>query len=169
MANVPTDDLTARSFEAPKNTQFSVFLDNRVGKLLELLKIFDGHAVRIAALSVVDSADHAVVRLLTSRADLARRLLDRNELPYSETEVLAVELSSECTFRDICASLVSAELNIRYAYPLLVRPHGLPAIAIHCEDYILAGQILRRRLFSLLGENDLGENLNPGSPDMPED
>ena len=163
MVPISIDDHVAQGFQPPYNTQFSAFLDNRCGKLLELVEIFDGHALRLVALSVVDSADHAVVRLVTSRSDLARRLLQRHDIPFSEAEILVVELSNDHTLSQLCIALLSAELNIHYAYPLMLRPHGVPTIALHTDDQILAGQILRRKLFTLLGENDLGENDIGGS------
>lgn len=152
------DDYVAQGYEPPRNVQFSAFLDNRCGKLLELVEIFDGHALSLVALSVIDSADHAVVRLVTSRADLARRLLERHHIPFSEADILVVELGYEQTLSKLCISLLSAELNIHYAYPLMMRPHGVPTIALHTDDQVLAGQILRRKMFTLLGENDLGDN-----------
>ena len=152
------NDQTTQGYLPPYNTQFSAFLDNRCGKLLELVETFDGHALRLVALSVVDSADHAVVRLVTSRSSLARQLLQRQEIPFSEAGILVVELSQNQTLSKLCISLLSAELNIHYAYPLMVRPHGVPTIALHTDDQVLAGQILLRKRFTLLGENDLGEN-----------
>lgn len=158
-------------YESPTNTQFGVFLDNKVGKLLDLVDIFRGHVIELAALSVVESADHAVVRVVTSRAELARRLLNRAELPYSETEVLVVEIGMGKTLSMMCRSLLAAELNIKYIYPLLVQPRGLPAVVVHTDDMLLSAQILRRKLFTLFGENDLGENRphdTPGTPNDPE-
>jgi len=158
------DDQITQGYQMPYNTQFSVFLENRCGKLLELVEILDGHALRLVALSVVDSADYAVVRLVTSRGELARRLLQRHDMRFSEAEILVVELGPHHTLSKLCISLLSAELNIHYAYPLMVRPHGMPTIALHTDDQILAGQILRRKMFTLLGENDLGENATNGDP-----
>lgn len=158
MGQLSVNDQIAQGYQPPYNTQFSAFLDNRCGKLLELVEIFDGHALQLVALSVMDSADHAVVRLVTSRAELARRLLQRHGIPFSEAEILVVELSQDRTLSKLCIALLSAELNIHYAYPLMVRPHGVPTIGLHTDDQVLAGQILRRKMFTLLGENDLGEN-----------
>ena len=166
MVETPVEEITANGYEAPKNVQFSVFLANKVGRLLELLEVFEGHALALAAISVVDSADHAVVRVLTSRSDLARRILDRANLPFGESDVLVVQMDSTHTMSMICAGLLGAEINIQYAYPLLVSPNDRSAIAIHCEDYVLSAQILRRRGFNLLAENDLGENMNPGDPSI---
>ena len=155
---------TSQRYEPPCCTQYSCFLSNRVGRLLELVEVFDGHALQMVALSIIDSADHAVVRLVTSNGDLASRLLTRNHIPYSAAEILVCELQPDqgLTLIYLCKSLLCAEINIHYAYPLMVRPHGAPTIAIHTDNQILAGQILRRKLFTLLGENDLGDNLNPG-------
>lgn len=159
--------MTTQAYEPPQTTQFSVFLDNKVGKLLELVEVFDGQALDLVALSILDTADCAIVRMVTSRADLARRLLKRHELPFSETEILVVELEPGHTLAKMCISLLSAELNIHYAYPLMVRPHGAATIAIHTDDQVLAGQILRRKMFTLLGENDLGENATGSDPGRP--
>jgi hypothetical protein len=157
---------TAEGYLPPINTQFSVFLANRVGRLAELLEVFQGHAIELAGVSIVDAADHAVARVLTSNAALAARLLKRHEMPSSEAEILVVEIRPEQdqSLLRICTSLMSAEINIAYAYPLMVLPHGHSAIALHTDDNVLAGQILRRKLFVLLGENDLGDNATEGDP-----
>jgi hypothetical protein len=170
MAQSATETPTARGYQPPVNTQFSVFLDNRVGRLMDLLEIFDqASQITLAGLSVVDSADHAVVRLLTSHSDLARRLLKRCSHTFSEIDVVAVELDNEHALVEVCEVLLAAELNIHYAYPLLVRPRGLPVVALHTDDTILAGQLLRRRNFCVLAENDLGDNAPGSTPGTPND
>ena len=92
MADPFNSEQTARGYEPPFNTQFSVFLDNRVGKLLELVDVFDGHSIRLVGLSVIDSADHAVVRLITNDGEQARGLLRSHHMPYSESDILVVKL-----------------------------------------------------------------------------
>ena len=54
----------------------------------------------------------------------------------------------------ICAALLSAEINIHYAYPLLLHPHA-PTLALYVDDPTLAAQILIRKGFKLIGESDL--------------
>ncbi|MEM1108887.1 MAG: acetolactate synthase [Planctomycetota bacterium] len=170
MSQIPTETPVARGYQPPVNTQFSVFLDNRVGRMLDLLEVFDAaSAITLAGLNVVDSADHAVVRLLTSKADLARRLLNRCEHTFSEIEVIAVELPYENSLVSVCEVLTGVELNIHYAYPLLVRPRGLPVVALHTDDTTFAGQVLRKRHFTVLAENDLGENAPGSTPGTPND
>ncbi|MEM6550514.1 MAG: acetolactate synthase [Planctomycetota bacterium] len=165
MSSAAIETPTEQGYQPPMNVQFSVFLDNRVGRLLSLLEVFDEvPRCRLAGLSILDSTGHAVVRLLTSRSELARRLLSRFEYPCSEADVLCVELTQGQTMSAMCECLLEAELNLHYAYPLLVRPRGHSVVAVHCDDYTLAGQLLRKRHFTLLAENDLGEHATGSDP-----
>ncbi len=155
MSQAPTPTETTQGYAPPTVTQFSVFLDNRVGKMHDLLRTFEHAAVRLLAVSVHDASDHAVVRLITSNAHETRLVLARHQLPFSEVNLLLVELSKTHTLERLCLYLLGAELNIRFAYPLLHCPSHNPTVAIAVDDATLAGQILRRKEFRLLGEEDL--------------
>jgi len=152
-ASNPLD--TASGYAPPIVTQFSVFLPNKVGRLHDLVEAFDHSPVQICAISVNDAADCAIVRLITNDSQAARALLEKHKLPYSETDLLIVELSRGHTLASLCLSLLAAELNIHFAYPLMLRPNGTPTIALSVDDLTLAGQILRRKDFRLFGEADL--------------
>ncbi|MCW5757456.1 MAG: hypothetical protein KIT54_09490 [Phycisphaeraceae bacterium] len=146
---------TTQGYATPTVTQFSVFLDNRVGKLHELVSAFDRSLAKICALSVHEASDYAVIRIIANRAAIAARILREQRLPYSEKEVLVVELSEGHSLESLCLSLLGAELNIFFAYPLMLRPNGTATIALSVDDMTLAGQILRRKCFRLFGEADL--------------
>lgn len=151
-ASIPTP--TAQGYAPPSVTQFSVFLDNRVGKLHELLRVFEHSAVNLCGISVHDASDHAVVRLVSNNAQESRLVLTRHQLPFSEVQLLVVELNKQHTLERLCLYLLGAELNIRFAYPLMQTPSSSPTVAIAVDDVTLAGQILRRKEFRLLGEED---------------
>jgi len=156
MASEGTTPLeTTQGYTTPTVTQFSVFLDNRVGRLNDLVGAFERSSAQICALSVHEASDYAVVRLITSRAAIAARILREHGLPYSEKEVLVVELTEGHSLESLCLSLLGAELNIFFAYPLMLRPNGSATIALSVDDMTLAGQILRRNHFRLFGEADL--------------
>src|SRR5262245_2548333 len=155
MSQAPTPLETARGYSPPTVSQFSVFLTNKVGKLYDLVEAFDGSPCQISALSVHEASDHAVVRIITNKANLARDLLKKDNLPFSEREVLVVELAGQHTLASMCLCLLSAELSIHFAYPLMISPGGGATIALAVDDLTLAGQILRRKEFRLLGEADL--------------
>lgn len=146
---------TMQGYAPPSVTQFSVFLDNKVGKLHDLVEAFDGSTCEVCALAVHEASDHAVVRMITNDSRLARDLLRAEALPFSELDVLVVELGQGHSLSTLCLHLLAAELNIRFAYPLMLRPNGTPTIAIAVDDMTLAGQILRRKTYRLFGEFDL--------------
>ena len=147
---------TTQGFSPPTVRQFSVFLENKVGRLLDLVQMFDeAPDVHLCAFSVMESSDYAVVRIIPNNADAARGLLRRSETAFSELDLLIVELTEGHTLSSMCLHLLGAELNIRFAYPLMLRPNGTPTIALSVDDQTLAGQILRRKMFNLLGEGDL--------------
>ena len=146
---------TMQGYAAPTVTQFSVFLTNKVGKMLDLVENFDGADCQICAISVHEASDHAVVRLITNDSKVARSKLREDHLAFGEINVLIVELTEGHTLSSMCLSLLGAELNIHFAYPLMTEPNGCPTIALATDDTTLAGQILRRKGFKLLGENDL--------------
>ena len=155
MSQTPTSLETTSGFAPPTVTQFSVFLENKVGKLHEVVRAFDNSPVVLCALSVHDAADHAVVRIVTNNAQETRLLLTRHQLAFTEIDVLVVELGKDKGLARLCMYLLGAELNIRFAYPMMVRPNGSPSIALAVDDPVLAGQILRRKEFKLFGEADL--------------
>ncbi|MCL4209412.1 MAG: hypothetical protein KJZ68_02005 [Phycisphaerales bacterium] len=145
-----------QGYDAPSVRQFSVFLENKPGRLLDVVQLFDeAPDVQLCGFSVVEASDHAVVRMIPNNAEAARRLLRAHRLAFSEVDLLVLELSEGHTLTSLCLYLLGAELNIRFVYPLMLRPNGRPTIAIAVDDHVLAGQILRRKNFRLLGEGDL--------------
>ncbi|MCA9295316.1 MAG: hypothetical protein KC983_02340 [Phycisphaerales bacterium] len=147
---------TARGYSAPSVRQFSVFLENKVGKLLHLVQMFDEATdVHLCAFSVMETSDYAVVRIIPNNADAARALLREQAVTFSESDLLIVEICESHTLTSMCLYLLGAELNIRFAYPLMLRPNGTPTIALAVDDHTLAGEVLRRKNFKLLGECDL--------------
>jgi len=155
MSQAPTPLETAHGYSPPTVTQFGVFLTNKVGKMLDLVDAFDGTTCQICALSVHEASDHAVVRIVTNMANAARETLRKQSLPFTEKDVLCVELGPNQTLSSMCLCLLGAELSIQFAYPLMRKAGDNPAIALAVDDLTLAGQILRRKDFRLLGEADL--------------
>ncbi len=155
MSQAPTPLETTHGYSPPTVTQFSVFLTNKVGKLFDLVEAFDGTQCQICALSVHEASDHAVVRIITNCAQTARDILKKESLPYSVREVLVVQITGRHSLGSMCLCLLAAELSIQFAYPLMLRGDGMPTIALAVDDLTLAGQILRRKEYRLLGEADL--------------
>ncbi len=147
---------TARGRDYPSVRQFNVFVENRVGNLLNVVRRFETTDIKIVSLTVVDSADCAIIRMVLSDPERAREIFDRHKLPVTESDLLVVELpEDDQPLVKICKALLGAEIGIHYAYPLLVGPHGHSALALYVEDHETASQVLQRMGFTLFTENDL--------------
>lgn len=154
---LPPQTQEGAGFELTRVRQFTIFLDNRVGRLGQLVRVLEEEESKIFALSIEESADSALVRLICSAPDHSRDVLREAGFAFGESDLLAIELPKRThqPLLSICSALLSAEINIHYAYPLLLRPHGNPALALYVEDPTLAAQILIRKGFTLIGESDL--------------
>jgi len=158
-AGTDTPFETMRGREFPAIRQFTIFLENRVGQLLEVVRRFEGTGIRIVALSINDAAECAFVRFLISDADRGREILERSGLAIIETDLVGVELpAGPQPFLRVCTALLQAELNIVQAYPLIVRPHGKPAVAIMVEGIELAMKTLHEKGFRIITEADLEDD-----------
>ncbi len=153
---LPPQTQRGAGFELTRVRQFTIFLDNRVGRLGALVRTLEEGTGRIVALSIEESADSSLVRLICSEPDQSREDLRIGGFSFGESELLAVELPkrSRQPLLAICSALLAAEINIHYAYPLLLRPRG-PAVALYVEDPTLAAQLLIRKGFTLISEEDL--------------
>jgi hypothetical protein len=147
---------TARGRDWPSVRQFNVFVENRVGNLLAVVRHFETTDIRIVSLTVVDSADCAIIRMVLSNPERAFEIFERARLPFTETDLLVVRLpESTQPLLDICKALLAAEISIHYAYPLLIGPEGRASLALHVEDHETAAATLERLGFVLFTEDDL--------------
>lgn len=149
---------TARGRDWPSVRQFNIFLENRVGALLDVVRRFETTQVRIISISIIDTADCAIVRLVLSDPERAYEILELGSFMFTESDLLVVQLPvGEQPLLKICKTLLAAEINMHYAYPLLVGPKGHPALAIHVEDHELAVQTLTKHQFTIFTECDLAD------------
>jgi len=155
MSKLPPE--TMQGYLVPSVRQFSVFLENRVGRLLDLLRHFDEAShVHVMGINVIDSSDHAVIRMIPDNADAARVLLNELGIAFSEIDVIVAVIDESHSLADMCLYLLGAELNILFIYSLIQQSTvGDSVIAVAIDDLTLGGQLLLRRGFTLLGEGDL--------------
>jgi hypothetical protein len=152
------DLTTARGRDWPSVRQFNVFVANRVGALVNVFRCFENTDVRILSLTIIDSADCAIIRLVLSDPERAVEIFERAGLMYTESDLLVVQLpEGKQPLLQICKALLSGEVNLHYAYPLLVGPHGVASLALYVEDHELAVQTLTGKGFTVFTENDLND------------
>lgn len=148
--------MTMRGRDFPSIRQFTVFLENRVGQLLDLVRRFEGGRVRIVAVSIHDSTECSFVRFLLSHPEQGREILERAGLAIIETDLIAVELpEGNQALVQVCTALLQAEINIVQAYPLLVQSNERPVVALMVDNIDAGLDTLQRKGFVVLSENDL--------------
>lgn len=135
--------------------QFSVFAENRVGRLNDLAGLFKDHNVHIMAITVLDTTDSAIMRVIVDDPDKARELMVNNDFPYTECEVVAVEIGDESKLRGVLAALFEAEINVHYVYSFIKRPADGAALVLNVEDSDVAAQALSRCGFKVLTQRDI--------------
>jgi hypothetical protein len=147
---------TVRGRDFPTLRQFTVFLENRVGQLLEVVRRFESSQVRIVALSLNEATECAFVRFLLSHPDDGREILERAGLAMIESDLIGLQLPpGSQPLLQVCTALLQAEINIVQAYPLMMRPNSLPAVALMVDNTDLALETLANKGFIMLSEADL--------------
>src|SRR5215475_13222586 len=154
-----TDFATMRGRNYPSIRQFTVFLENRVGQLLEVVRRFEGSRVKIVALSITNSAECSFVRFLLSHPEQGREILERAGLAMIESDLIGVELpEGHQPLLQVCTALLQAEVNIIQAYPIINRPHSRPAVALMVDNIKFGLETLAKKGFSMITEADLAED-----------
>jgi len=147
---------TAEKLGGPRVTQFSIFLPNKVGALLHVVKLLNEHHVHVLAVNVQDSADTAIVRIVVSDPESVQTVFHENAVAFSVCELVVVELREGATeLGRLLAALLAAECNIFGSYALLTRPRGRTALALHVEDNECAVSVLQSQQFTILGQPDI--------------
>jgi hypothetical protein len=135
-----------RKKQADPIRQFSIFLANKAGRLLELIRILHSRHVHVVALTILDTTDSAIVRMVVDDPDTARAIFHEQAVAHTE---------SGTDLPKVLSSLLEAEINILTAYGFLVRPEGRSAICLNLDDNELGAQVLSRGGFRLLGQGDI--------------
>jgi len=98
-------------------TQFSVFLINKPGVLAQTLRALAKKKINILAMTMVDSVEHGVLRLVTSQTEMTRELLKELNVSVNETDVLCLNLPNHAgALADVTTKLAETHINVNYGY-----------------------------------------------------
>ena len=97
--------------------QFSIFMVNKPGVLAQVLGEFARAKINVIAMTMVDSEEHGAMRVVFEAPNKAREILTKLNMPYTETEVLCVNLANRSgALATVAEKLARAHINISYAY-----------------------------------------------------
>lgn len=136
--------------------QFSVLLPNRAGALASLVKLLRSATLEVVGLSVQDSRDATIARLVVTDPDLAEQIFVEKGIPHTTCELVVISLrESGPELLPVLDTLMVAETNIDFAYALMPSPQGHTLLALHVEDYDFAVGVLNNAGFKLICQEEL--------------
>lgn len=135
--------------------QFSLFTPNQLGRLHSLVNLLGSKSIHVLALTVLDTTDSSIIRIVVDDPDGARRLLLDQGFPFAESPLVVTEVSTTEELNKLMAALHEAELNINYLYSFIPHPRGMSMLAISVEDNETAAQALKRHHFPVLKQGDI--------------
>jgi hypothetical protein len=135
--------------------QFVIYAEHKVGWLNDFVSMLKDENIDILAISVLDTTDSAVIRLIPNYPKDLARLLKSLSISFTERMVLAVELEKENSLQDLTKALLRAEINIHYIYSFMHQPNGKPVVAIAMEDEDTAEDVLRSYQLKILSQDEL--------------
>ncbi len=98
-------------------TQYSIFMVNKPGVLAQVLSEFAHAKINIVALTMVDTVEHGVMRLVATPGAKVKKMLDKLNMQYGETDILCLNLPNKAgALADVTQKLAKAHVNITYAY-----------------------------------------------------
>lgn len=136
--------------------QFSVFMKNKTGHLLDIIRLLGNHNVHVVALTVVDMVDCGLGRLIVDDPDKTRELFLKHAIAFVESEILVVQLpNSASDLQSVLSILLQAEVNIAFTYTFLTRPMDKAALALQVDQEEYAVQVLTQNQFKVLTQKDI--------------
>ncbi len=125
--------------------QLSVFLENKQGRLCAATDVLSREGINIRALTLADTADFGILRLIVDQPDRAREVLTASGVVVRITDVLAVAMDDAPGGAGGILHLLSkAGLNIEYMYACVGRESGKALMVIRTDDIDMAQSILHR-------------------------
>jgi hypothetical protein len=118
-----------------KVEQISIFIENKSGRLAEVTRILGEAGVNIRALSLADTSDFGILRLIVDQADVAGTALRQHSFTVNKTEVVAVEVPDRPKgLYSILEVLDRGKINVEYMYAFVERCGENAVIIFRFDD-----------------------------------
>lgn len=136
--------------------QISVFLENKAGRLSRVTRVLGEAGINIRALSIADTSDFGILRIIVSDPEKAYRILKDAGFTVSETEVIAVQVpDSPGGLATVLEQMSEANLNIEYLYAFLGTTENDALVIFKVEDFEQARQTFQEKGIRFLDEQKL--------------
>lgn len=131
--------------------QISIFIENKSGRLAEVTRVLGSQGINIRALSLADTSDFGILRLIVDKTDRARAALKESGFTVSKTEVVAIEVPDQPGgLGGILGVLDAARVNVEYMYAFVERCGGNAVIIFRFDDLESAIRVLQANGVTIL-------------------
>ena len=131
--------------------QIAVFLGNKSGRLAEITRILAENDINIRALSVADTADFGILRLIVDKVDLAKDALRAGGFTVGKTNVVAVEVPDRSGgLASVLKVVNEAGLNVEYMYAFVNKSGANAVLIFRFDEMDKAIEMLQANSFTLL-------------------
>ncbi|OHD15978.1 MAG: hypothetical protein A2086_11375 [Spirochaetes bacterium GWD1_27_9] len=140
--------------------QISIFLENKKGRLAEVTNIMFKSNIDIKALSLADTRDFGVLRIIVNKPDDCLKILKQNNFVAQETEVIAIEVQDKPggLFK-VLEILDKNDVNVEYMYATVEKKHDKAFVIFRIEEKDKAMKILTENNINVAKDNDILNNL----------
>jgi len=131
--------------------QIAVFLENKSGRLAEITRILAENEINIRALSVADTADFGILRLIVDKVDLAKEVLRGGGFTVGKTNVVAVEVPDRSGgLASVLKVAHEAGLNVEYMYAFVNKSGANAVLIFRFDEMDKAIEVMQGKGFTLL-------------------
>lgn len=139
-----------------KIKQISVFLENRKGRLWKALNVLSNAGVNIRALSIADTSEFGILRMIVPEPKLAEEKLTENNFVVKVNEVIAVEVLDEPGGLDTVLGLFNnADVNVEYLYAFVEKKTNKAIVVIRTEDLDAGIKVLEKGGVTILSAEEV--------------
>lgn len=126
-------------------TQISVFLENKSGRLSDVTGVLAENGINIRALSVAETMDYGVLRIIVNNPELACKRLREAGFTVTETQVIALKIPDRPGgLSEVIRVLADESINVEYTYAFVGTQSNEAIVVLRLEDTAGALEILRR-------------------------
>ena len=138
-----------------KLTQLSIFLENKKGRLFEVCALLGKDKINIRALSVAESEEFGVLRLVVDKPEAAVRVLKKSGFVASLTDIVAVEVEDRPGgLAGILRVFDKANINVEYMYGFVEKFSDRAILVFRFDDPDKALRVLKQKKIKIVGKKD---------------